>query len=45
MKKLLLPFLFISVAIVSQAYFGQLGADIDREATGDKSGYSDSINA
>ena len=44
-KLLLLPFLFISVAIVSQAYFGQLGADIDGEAPNDNSGGSVSINA
>ena len=44
-KLLLLPFLFISVVIVSQAYFGQLGADIDGEAPNDNSGGSVSINA
>ena len=44
-KLLLLPFLFISVVIVSQAYFGQLGADIDGEAPNDNSGGSVSINS
>jgi len=46
MKKILfLPFLFISVAIVSQVGFLQLGADIDGEAAGDYSGSSVSMNA
>ena len=44
-KLLLLPFILISVAIVSQVDFGQLGADIGGEAAGDGSGGSVSMNA
>jgi hypothetical protein len=44
-KLLLLPLFFISVAIVSQVDFLQLGADIDGEAAGDLSGSSVSMNA